>query len=75
MTKRLNAFSGTARKIIGSDMRIVHTQRGKDTRTIADVEKLAKSKKWNYDHVVFYLLKIMELPLAKVNELVDDWNL
>jgi hypothetical protein len=77
MAKRLNVYGASAAKrIVGNGMRIVHTERGENQRrTIADVEKLAKSGKWNFDHVVFYLQKIIGLPLGKVNELVDAWNL
>jgi hypothetical protein len=45
------------------------------TKTIEEVKQLAISKKWNFDHVVFYLQKIIGLPLKKVNELVDAWDL
>jgi len=44
-------------------------------KTVKEVEKLAKSKKWCFDHVIFYLQKKLELPLSEVNRLVALWDL
>jgi len=44
-------------------------------KSIKEIEKLAKSRKWTFEHVVFYLQKIIGLPLKEINKLVDDWDL
>jgi hypothetical protein len=44
-------------------------------KTIKEIEKLAKTKKWTFEHVVFYLQKIIGLSLKEVNKLVDAWDL
>jgi hypothetical protein len=44
-------------------------------KTVKEVEKLAKSKVWCFEHVVFYLQKIIGLSLNEVNKLVDAWDL
>jgi hypothetical protein len=49
--------------------------RSEKMKTIKEVEKLAKSKAWCFEHVVFYLQKIIGLSLKEVNKLVDAWDL
>jgi hypothetical protein len=44
-------------------------------KTIEEVEKLAKNKEWNFEHVVHYLHKIIGLSIQEVNKLIDAWNL
>ena len=53
-------------------------------KTIKELERKAKLGKtepgrkkggWCFEHAVFYMQKVMKLPLNEVNRLVAEWDL
>lgn len=76
----LNCAKGSNRNT--GAIRVVKTRRAPAPRnsdgsalSLAAVRKNAISRKWCFDHVVFYLDKILELTPAHRNRLIEEWDL